>query len=127
MLPKRHRLTQSKDIGRVRRYGKRAGDQLLTLYVLPARSADVRVGFSVSKRVGKAVVRNKVKRRLRESIRHELPRTRRGQDILVVARPAAAFASYHELSQAVQDLLKCRGALCAPDVPLPAPRTSMSG
>jgi len=127
MLPKRYRLTQSKDIARVRRYGKRAGDPLLTLYVLPARSVDVRVGFSVSKRVGKAVVRNTVKRRLREAIRHELPRTRTGQDILVVARPAAAVASYQELSRAVQDLLKCRGALCTSDIPLPVPQISVPG
>ena len=125
MLPKRYRLTQPKDIARVRRYGKRAGDPLLTLYVLPARSVDVRIGFSVSKRVGKAIVRNLVKRRLREAMRHELPQTRLGLDILVVARPAAAAASYQELLQAVQDLLKCRGALCTRDIRVPAPQMSV--
>jgi ribonuclease P protein component len=74
----------------------------------------VRVGFSVSKKVGKAVVRNRVKRRLREAVRHELPSIRPGTDLVFIARSAAAEASYWEIAEAVQAALRRAGALTRP-------------
>ncbi|HEY8739170.1 MAG TPA: ribonuclease P protein component [Candidatus Dormibacteraeota bacterium] len=56
-----------------------------------------RVGFSISTRVGDAVARNLVKRRLREISRPVLERSDRGVDLVVVARPAAAAAGFAEL------------------------------
>lgn len=58
-----------------------------------------RVGFSVSKRVGKAVVRNRVKRRLREIVRRR--NLVEGMDIVFTARVPAADVSYIELDRAV--------------------------
>jgi ribonuclease P protein component len=63
------------------------------------------VGFSVSKRVGGSVVRNLVKRRLRESIRRDLSRLAPGWDIVITARPAAANATYDELRGELTRLL----------------------
>jgi ribonuclease P protein component len=70
---------------------------------LPNDLAGSRYGFSVSKRVGKAVVRNKVKRRLREILR-PLP-LRPGRDIVFFARPAAADADFAALRDAALGLL----------------------
>jgi ribonuclease P protein component len=114
MLPKRYRLTQGKDFVRVRRKGRACGSRLLTLYVLRSRPPDLRVGFSVSKKVGKATIRNRVKRRMREAVRHRLPDLRPGLDIVLVARPPSAQASYAEITDAIGHLLKQTGASRAP-------------
>ncbi len=63
-----------------------------------------RCGFSVGKRVGKAVVRNKVKRRLREIVR--LTPIHPGWDIVLIARQAAVAAGYADLNATVTRLLE---------------------
>jgi ribonuclease P protein component len=118
MLPKHHRLTLARDFTRVRRRGRSAGNNLLVVFVLPLRSPEIRVGFSVSKKVGKAVVRNRVKRRLREAVRHQIPHMRLGQHVVVMARPAAADAAYCQLEDAVIGALRKTGS-----VPQPAEAT----
>jgi len=77
--------------------------ELVVMRALPNELTLSRYGISVSKRIGKAVVRNKVKRRLREILR-EVP-LRPGWDIVVIARPAAASAEYASLKRAIEDLL----------------------
>jgi len=76
---------------------------LVVLQALPNGLPYSRCGFSVSKRVGKAVVRNRVKRRLRE-IARQMP-LKAGWDMVFVARPAAAEADYTSLRRAVKGLL----------------------
>ena len=76
---------------------------LVVIRALP-NSLDIsRGGFSVGKRVGKAVVRNRVKRRLREIFR--LTPLEPGWDIVFIARPAVASADYASLKKAVEGLL----------------------
>ena len=81
---------------------------LLTLRALPNALSNSRFGFLVSKRVGGAVVRNRAKRRLREIVRREsvIP----GWDMVLIARPRMAQASFAEVESAVRDLLR-RGRL----------------
>lgn len=110
MLPRDQRLRRSRDFARVRRFGRPAHCPLVALYVLRRRSPEIRVGFSVSKRVGKATVRNRVKRLLRESVRRQLPGLKAGQDLVFIARPAAAGASYSGIDEAVAYLLRRSGA-----------------
>lgn len=114
MLPKRYRLTRSRDFARVRRFGRSSGSPLLALYVLRTRSPEVRVGFSVSKRVGKATSRNRVKRLLREAVRHQLAAVRPGQDLVFIARPPSAEATYPEIAETVSALLRKSGAALPP-------------
>ncbi len=64
-----------------------------------------RIGLSTGRRVGNAVVRNRVRRRLREVLRQSVHRPLGGWDLLVVARPASAAASYIELKAAMERLL----------------------
>ncbi len=68
-----------------------------------------RYGFSVSKRVGKAVTRNRLKRRLREILR--LAPLKMGWDIIFIAHPPAATAGYNDLKKAVDGLLSRAGLL----------------
>jgi len=110
MLPKQNRLTRSRDFARARRFGRSSSCSLIALYSFRTRSPEIRIGFSVSKRVGKATVRNLVKRRLREAARHHLGEIRPGQDFVVVARPAAAGAGLADLDAALITLMKRVGA-----------------
>ena len=71
----------------------------LVLYARPNRSATNRVGITVSKRLGKAHVRNRVRRRLREVYRLNEDRFQPGWDIVVVARTKAIHAPFEKLTE----------------------------
>jgi ribonuclease P protein component len=118
------RLRSPVDFQRVRRTGKRRQGRYLTLHFARAVSvpeangaqvAPARVGFSVSKRVGSAVQRNLVKRRLREAIRRRLWNVAPGWDMIVTARPDAAMADYTALCNDIDTLLAQARLLRAPD------------
>ncbi len=76
---------------------------LLVMKALPNGLTFSRYGFSVSRQVGKAVDRNKVKRRLREILR--VTPLKQGWDVVFIARPPAATASYTGLKKATVGLL----------------------
>lgn len=91
------------------------GNDLLVLRAVPNHLDHNRFGFVVSKRVGNAVVRNAVRRRLREGVR-SLP-LKPGWDVVISSRPAAARADYQGLREAVTGLLARNGLLlCDPGV-----------
>lgn len=132
-LRRTQRLRSPRDFQRVRRLGRHVSSPLLTLSYArqapplartrPSREPErqpaetpeqaaatladmpTRVGFSVSKRVGNAVTRNRVRRRLREAVRHVLTDLPPGWDMILVARSAAAATDYATLNAAVRELL----------------------
>lgn len=79
------------------------------LYVAPNDLGLVRVGITVSSRIGKAVVRNRTRRRIREALRARWSDLRAGRDLLVVARPPIARATWPQIVTAVQDVLTRAG------------------
>ena len=93
MPPKRGRLSRSAEFERVYRHGRSHGNRHLVLYAFPRGETpsedEPRVGLSVSRKVGGAVDRNKVKRLLREAFAAESQRLPAGHDVVVVARPEA--------------------------------------
>jgi ribonuclease P protein component len=116
VLPPEHRLRHTADFRRVLRRGRRSSSSTLVVHALPG-SAGVRVGFAVSRGVGGAVVRNRVRRRLREAIRAQLGSLegRGAWDLVVRATPKAATATYAELCSDTSAALASR--LFAADSP----------
>ena len=97
-FPKPRRITQASEYERVKRDGLVRGGKLLTLKCLPVEnSGPFRAGFITSRRIGSAVVRNRVRRRLREIVRRHQHDLREGIWIVLVARKDAATAGYHAL------------------------------
>lgn len=96
-------LTKSEDYSLVYEKGSSWASDLMVLKALPNQLALTRYGFSVSKRLGGAVVRNRVKRRMREILR-ALP-LEAGWDIIFIVRPKAAAASFANLEKTVRGLV----------------------
>ena len=109
-MQKRYRLQKNKAFQYVYHRGKNASARDLVLLV--AKGRGLQVGFSVSKKVGGAVTRNKVKRRLRECFRPHLGDVKNGLYV-IVARPSAANATFQSLQKQVRDLLKKQSAFRA--------------
>lgn len=103
------RLRRRKDFDVVFQEGRVLGNRLLVFRSVPNQLQHNRYGFITSKRLGKAVVRNRVRRRLREGVRALA--TRPGWDVVISARVPAAQASFHELRTAVVNLFARAGIL----------------
>ena len=106
------RLSKAVDFAAVRRDGRSWADRLVVLIACPNRLEVSRAGFAVGKRIGKAVVRNKIKRRLREAAR--LSGVGGGWDLVLIARKDASSADFHSLNRSVTSLSRRAGILSKP-------------
>jgi len=113
-FPKARRLTRSSEFARVRTEGRAQRGALLVLGLLEVEAgAPFRAGFVTSKRVGAAVSRNRVRRRLRDIVRRHQHAVRAGLWIVLIARPAAANATHRALEDEWLRLAK-RAFILAP-------------
>jgi ribonuclease P protein component len=119
-FPRGARLTETGEFRRVKEAGKTVGGRYLVLGVLKEAQPDAacRIGIVTSRRVGGAVVRNRVRRRLRELIRHTRPRLCQGAWVVVIARHLAARAALDEL-RADWLRLAARAAILAKEPEIP--------
>jgi ribonuclease P protein component len=96
-VQRRHRLSRSRDFDAVYRHGRSVSTRFLVLYWFAreeeAAGEGPRVGLAVPKAAGTAVVRNKLKRRLREAFRARLSELPQNQDYVLVVRPGLAEAA----------------------------------
>lgn len=103
-MQRRFRLTESKRFSQIHQEGFNAANRLLVVRALPNGLEDSRFGFVVSKRIGNAVTRNLVKRRLRELVRQK--KVKGGWDAVFIARRGAENAEFRQLKQATDNLLR---------------------
>lgn len=115
-MERRHRLTRSADFDRVRKQGRSWAQPLFVLSVSRNGLDRSRFGFVVSRRVGGAVVRNRVKRQLREVVRQHLQEIPPGWDVVLVARAPVVEAEFSEIQEAFAEALRrARPWLMAPE------------
>lgn len=108
-MQRARRLRKSSDFALARRLGKSRVDRRLVLIARANDSGATRFGFSVSKRLGNAVTRNKIKRRLKSAaVRASV---HEGWDIVVIARQGARTADYWALKRSLDRLLARSGVL----------------
>lgn len=107
MLPKLHRLTADKDFTKVFKGGRSFHGDGISIRVAPNQVGESRFAFVVSAKVSKkAVVRNRLRRRMREAVRKMLGGVVKGRDIVVMTKPQAAELTFDEVSRTLESLLK---------------------
>ena len=104
MMQSRQRLVSDRRISEVHRNGRTVANGFLVMRVLPNGLDHNRFCFIAGKRVGKAVVRNRVKRRLREVVRQANAAS--GWDTILIARRGTGDATYAQLEKSVHNLMR---------------------
>jgi len=113
-VTRRQRLSRSRDFDAVYRHGRSVSTRYLTLYgfLRPGGEGDPRLGLAVSRQVGGAIERNRLKRQLREAF-EELEDMPAGRDYVLVARPGVAEATqskgFRWLAEQVAELFAMNG------------------
>ncbi len=115
MLPSEHRLRRRSDFKRVYSKGRSFVSELVVLYVTPNTASHTRVGFAASKKIGKAVARNRAKRVMREAVREHLGSISPGYDLVVVGRRRTVEAKTPDVGAALGKALLKSGVAVARD------------
>lgn len=107
MLPTSNRLVKKKDFDQIHKKGRFVGENFLAIKFLKNNLTVSRFGFLVGTKISKkAVQRNLIKRRLRESVRLKLDAINSGYDIVFFTKPEIEGKSYEEINKAVENILE---------------------
>lgn len=106
MLNRINRLKKRYQFNYVYKSGEHFSGEHMVLYVVSSKTKNIKVGLAVTKKVGHAVVRNKIRRRLREIIKKQVPNLKQNNNIIVVARDNISSASFEKLSNEFLKLIK---------------------
>lgn len=104
MLKQVNRLKKRQDFKRVYQRGKSNKNWAFVLYYRPNNLGEARLGFSVSKKIGNAICRNKMKRRLREACRLEMSAFTKGYDYVFIARNGIKNETVQSLQKKVNKM-----------------------
>ena len=100
-----HTLKNSREFQAVYKKGNSKANKYLVMYVLPNDKKEVRIGISVSKKVGNSVVRHRLARLIREAYRLNKEGLAVGWDIVVIARNSAKDKNYQQIESAFMHLI----------------------
>ena len=101
-----HKLKKNYEFKKVYNEGKYYVEKYVVMYIILNDSEFNRVGFSVSKKVGKSVVRNRIKRQMKESYRKYADSTKVGFDMVFTARVGSGSADYRMIENNINSVLK---------------------
>lgn len=111
------RLRPRGEFERVRQHGRSTSHRLLVI-IVQARAAEPeappRIGVAAGKRLGNAVIRNRIRRRTRAAVQQIYPRLAPGWDIIIISRAPAVEASVQDITTALQDVFSRAGVWRGP-------------
>lgn len=110
-MQRKYRLKSSRAFSFIYNKGESISDRLLVILWVKNRDNNIKAGFTVSKKIGNSVVRNKIRRRLKEAFRALIPEVDNGYNYIILARNPIKDASYSEINQSLIRLLTKSGHL----------------
>ncbi|MFC0210926.1 ribonuclease P protein component [Paenibacillus chartarius] len=111
-MEKEYRLAKREDFNKIYRYGKSAANHQFVLYYYPQKElGHFRLGISTSKKVGNAVVRNSLRRRLKEIVRLNADKFPPNYDYILIVRKPAVEMEYAELEKSLFHVVRKAGLL----------------
>ena len=106
MLNKNNRLRKKYQFQYIYKSGNYLSDKSVALHFVSSKTKSVKVGFAVTKKIGHAIKRNLIRRRLREIIRKQLPNLKQNYNIILVAKEAILETEFQNLEKQIINLLK---------------------
>jgi len=101
-MNKKYRIKKNEEFQKVFKHGASMANRQFVIYMLDQpEEKEFRLGLSVSKKVGKAVVRNRIKRLIRQVFIEEKDNIQKGKDYIIIARKPAAEMDYHEVKKSL--------------------------
>ncbi len=110
-MQRRLRLRRREDFDHLKQVGRTRSHRMMVLSAAPNAQAQNRYGFIVSKQLGNAVVRNRARRLLRESVRLLHPQVQPGYDVVFIARRPIVGQPFAVVLRIVSDLFRQAGLL----------------
>ena len=101
-------LKNTSEFSKVYKRGKSYADKNLVVYILPNNLDHIRIGFSISKKVGNSVIRNRVRRLIKESFRTKFSDLK-GYDIVIIARVRSNQVDFHEIGRSLKYVFRKLG------------------
>lgn len=110
-MNKQQRIKKNTEFQRVFKKGKSFANRQFIVYMLKGDQEEFRIGLSVSKKVGNAVARNRIKRFIRQAFLELKSDLSPNADYVIIARPQAANLDFHESKKSLEHVLKIARAL----------------
>lgn len=106
-MQKKYRLIKREDFSKVYRFGKSVANRQFVLYVMKRHDTEeFRLGISVSKKVGNAVVRNRIKRLIKEIVRGNRSKIPEHYDLIIIARKPSVDMEYDQMEKSIMHILR---------------------
>lgn len=105
MLKKQNRLKKRYQFNYVYKQGVKYSGKSIAVYVLPSKTKKIKIGFAVTKKIGHAVKRNLIRRRLREIVYFEIPEMKQNYNLIIVAKDDIESFSFLEIKNEFHNLI----------------------
>ena len=110
-MDKKYRLRSNIEFKKIYKDGKNYWNRNFILYVRRNKLKETRVGFTISKKIGNAVTRNKIRRRMKEAYRLNFNSINSGYDLIFIPKKHIVDISYDDIEDSMIHIMKIAGVL----------------